>query len=75
MGENEGSSDAAQRAQSATDTTTPPKNGGFLSRVIGALSPGEAASAPPALSQSKPQQSHGMINLRRMRVEDVAVPK
>ncbi|MEO0501914.1 MAG: hemolysin family protein [Pseudomonadota bacterium] len=75
MGENDGSSDAAQRAQSATDTTTPPQNGGFLSRVIGALSPGEAASAAPEPQQARPVQSHGMINLRRMRVEDVAVPK
>lgn len=86
MGEIDGSSDAAQRAQSDHDTTTgtdanngteisePQQTGGFFSRVIGALSPSDVGQ--PALDQPMPhQQSHGMINLRRMRVEDVAVPK
>jgi len=74
MGENDGSSDAAQRAQSDHDTTETSPNGGFLARVIGALSPSEAPDTPPETPNPSPQ-SHGMINLRRMRVEDVAVPK
>jgi len=74
MGENDGSSGAAPRAQSDNDTTPPSANGGFLARVIGALSPSDEAPAPPGPPAPRPQ-SHGMINLRRMRVEDVAVPK
>ncbi len=74
MGENDGSSGAAHRAQSDNDTTEPTTGNGFFSRVIGALSPSEAPESPPDSPSPRPQ-SHGMINLRRMRVEDVAVPK
>ena len=74
MGENDGSSDAAQRAQSDNDTDQTVQTGGFFARVIGALSPSEATVVEDD-SQSHPRpQGHGMINLRRMRVEDVAVP-
>lgn len=85
MGENDGSSDAAQRAQSDLDTTKqtgdnndaetnePQQTGGFFSRVIGALSPSDVDQ--PASDRPLPhQQIHGIVNLRRMRVEDVAVP-
>ncbi|WP_147111437.1 hemolysin family protein [Tateyamaria sp. syn59] len=74
MGDTDGSSDAAQRAQSDTDMTEPSKSGGFLSRVIGALSPSDSDDASSDAPALRPQ-SHGMINLRRLRVEDVAVPK
>ncbi|MEL6620778.1 MAG: hemolysin family protein [Pseudomonadota bacterium] len=74
MGENDGSSEAAQRAQSDNDTNSPSSNGGFLARVIGALSPADTAQETAPVDTPRPQ-SHGMINLRRMRVEDVAVPK
>ncbi|WP_299281301.1 hemolysin family protein [uncultured Tateyamaria sp.] len=73
MGENDGSSDAAQRAQSDNDTTKTAASGGFLARVIGALSPADTSETSPEIAPPRPQ-SHGMINLRRMRVEDVAVP-
>lgn len=77
MGENDGSSGAAQRAQSDTDTDTDTgetaQTGGFFSRVIGALSPSEAPSDSDTSNTAR-LQSHGIINLRRMRVEDVAVP-
>lgn len=78
MGDNDGQSDAAQRAHVETDTTSEPdtsRTGGFLSRVIGALSPSEAQPAEPAVTtpQERPQ-THGMINLRRMSVEDVSIP-
>ncbi|MEO0400891.1 MAG: hemolysin family protein [Pseudomonadota bacterium] len=73
MGENDGSSGAAPRAQSDNDTTEPSQTGGFLARVIGALSPSDTDEATPEPTEQRPQ-SHGMINLRRMRVEDVAVP-
>lgn len=74
MGENDGSSDAAQRAQSDNDTSDTSQTNGFFARVIGALSPSDTKSEAPNTGSQRPQ-SHGMINLRRMRVEDVAVPK
>ncbi|MFT4707610.1 MAG: magnesium and cobalt transporter [Ascidiaceihabitans sp.] len=69
-------------ANTVTDTDlsenqkTTARSGSFLSRVISALSPADmnvAAEAAPQTIGSK--FSHGMMNLRRMRVEDVAVPK
>ncbi|GGX51652.1 conjugation transfer protein [Tateyamaria omphalii] len=74
MGDIDGSSDAAQRAQSDTDMTEPSNSGGFLARVIGALSPSDSTQSKSEVPPPRPQ-SHGMINLRRLRVEDVAVPK
>ncbi|MEP1355688.1 MAG: hemolysin family protein [Tateyamaria sp.] len=73
MGENDGSSGAAQRAQSDNDTKEPLQAGGFFARVIGALTPSETNGVEDAVDAPRPQE-HGMINLRRMRVEDVAVP-
>ncbi|WP_223428470.1 hemolysin family protein [Tateyamaria pelophila] len=73
MGENDGSSDAAQSAQSDSDTGSTSQNSGFFARVIGALSPSDTDIEPTENGSQRPQ-SHGMINLRRMRVEDVAVP-
>lgn len=81
----DGSSDAAPRAQpdqgkpdQGTPETQPPtaKSGGFFSRFIGALSPGDVGEevqveTPTVLGPA----DRGMINLRRMRVEDVAIPK
>ena len=52
------------------------RSGSFLSRVIGALSPADVDVAEEVAPQSIGSKfSHGMMNLRRMRVEDVAVPK
>lgn len=84
MGDTDGSSSAAHSAQPSSqhtsDATPAPahdSNGSFFSRVISALSP-----APEEEDTPDPQQPaqlrhgpHGMINLRRMRVEDVAIPK
>ena len=80
MGDNDGSSDAAQRAQPDeemdSEADSQSRQGGFFSRVIGALSPSdsngtEVMTPPPADRVT----SRGMINLRRMRVDDVAIPK
>ncbi|KIN61899.1 Hemolysin [Sulfitobacter noctilucicola] len=80
MGDNDGSSDAAQSAQPDDNTTSTDdanaKSGGFFSRVIEALSPsdsdaGEEMTPPPVDRVS----ARGMMNLRRMRVDDVAIPK
>ena len=80
MGDNDGSSDAAQRAHpdedidQSEDSTA--KTGGFFSRVIGALSPSETNESdemtPPPVDRLS---ARGMMNLRRMRVDDVAIPK
>lgn len=74
MGDIDGSSDAAHRARSDSDMTEPSQSGGFLARVIGALSPSDQNTEMSEVPSPRPQ-SHGMINLRRLRVEDVAVPK
>jgi magnesium and cobalt transporter len=79
MGDTDGSSDAAQRARdelTASQDPEPARQGGFFSRVIEALSPSEDdASDGQQTPHQQRQQTHGMINLRRMRVEDVSVPK
>lgn len=78
MGDNDGQSEAAQRAHVEADTTTeldPSRSGGFFSRVIGALSPSESETEDPVSTTPQDRiQTHGMINLRRMRVEDVSIP-
>ena len=80
MGEQDGSSEAAQRAQSMIGTPhpedgSPPETGGFFTRVINALSPGPEDTPETDAGPAQEVRSHGMMNLRRMRVEDVAVPK
>lgn len=60
-------------AQSAPQPEEPPSRPGPLARLFGALRPPLAAEAPePALPVAAPP---GLVNLRKMRVEDVAVPK
>ncbi|WP_299676735.1 hemolysin family protein [uncultured Roseobacter sp.] len=79
MGDNDGQSDAAQRAHVGQDTPPEPeasKQGGFFSRVIEALSPADGETDPPVIEAAPARpQTHGMMNLRRMRVEDVSMPK
>ena len=80
MGDTDGSSDAARRAQD--DELQEPqeeasgRSGGFFSRVIEALSPSDSESdddlTPPAPDRLS---ARGMMNLRNMRVDDVAIPK
>ena len=79
MGEQDGSSSAVRGAQSEEDEQSTDNNGrssGFFSRVMGALSPSENETGEgetPAPSERS--TTHGMINLRRMRVDDVAIPQ
>ena len=82
MGDSDGSSEAARRApieiedNGEDDEHSSARTGGFFSRVIEALSPADSdADAPPAQSSADRLAPHGMINLRRMRVDDVAIPK
>lgn len=78
MGDTDGSSGAAQSALSQTEETPPnsERSSGFFARVIDAFSP--ANGDPSVEGEADPQPltpQHGLINLRRMRVEDVAIPK
>ncbi len=69
----EGSSNAALSAQpKATDKSS----NGFFGRIVKAISTSEEDAADLVETSRSPRpQTHGMINLRRMRVEDVAIPK
>ncbi len=76
----DGSSSAAQSAPHPDDKSAGQSKSGFFSRVIGALSPTDAGDPIPQnipqVANGVPQQaSPGMVNLRRMRVEDVMIPK
>lgn len=72
MGDIDGSSGAAQRAQDNEDSSG---QSGFIGRLMGALTPGQAVNGidDDQPSQQEPPR-HGIMNLRRMRVEDVAIP-
>lgn len=74
MGEDDGSSMAAQRAPDRENEDTP----GLLGRLIGALrvpSETEPGHGPELAPVSGAAPSLGLGNLRRLRVEDVAIPK
>lgn len=75
MGDTDGSSNAAQRALEQTSTSTP--RPGFFRRIIGALSPSDIGEVvdTEAVAQLPRHQADGLINLRRMNIEDVAIPK
>ncbi|NOD93102.1 CBS domain-containing protein [Ruegeria sp. HKCCD4884] len=75
MGETDGSSRAAHSAQPQDGSNTIEEKSGFFSRIFDAFSGDEAQPQPVANGQDgTASQSRGMINLRRMRVEDVAIP-
>ncbi len=78
----DGSSIAAHSAHGQIDpthSTVAAKRGGFFSKLIGAISPNDDAEPvqSPETVDFVPAASnaHGMLNLARMRVDDVAVPK
>ncbi|MEE4189322.1 MAG: magnesium/cobalt efflux protein, partial [Roseobacter sp.] len=79
MGDNDGSSDAARSAREQISPPQQPeeaRQSGFFSRVFEALSPSDQTDQRPEFEKANDRpQTHGMINLRRMRVEDVMVPK
>ncbi|MFP3383576.1 MULTISPECIES: hemolysin family protein [Tritonibacter] len=79
MGDIEGSSNAAQSALQDIEAMEPTLNGaetpGFLSKIFGSFSQTTEDDAPEQdggeiLADPPP----GMMNLRRLRVEDVAIP-
>ncbi len=73
MGETSDGTDEGQGAPQSDDSSP---SRGFFGRILDALSPSEEAPADadarPAAGQPA---SHGIGNLRRLRVDDVAVPK
>ncbi len=70
----EGSSGAAQGAQRDQSSDQSSEGGGILAKLFG-RKPSEPTRQPTATDQAPRQQMHGMVNLSRMRVEDVAIPK
>ncbi|MCF6445615.1 transporter associated domain-containing protein [Nereida sp. MMG025] len=78
----DGSSSAAQGAQNQPQTTEPTpdteraiaKSDGFFSRIIGALSPSDVEDTP-AQPTEMARPTHGMVNLRRLQLDDIAIPK
>ncbi len=63
------------RTEEPTDDAAEGPSRGFFSRIIEALSPSDASGSDEAASPAIAGQMPGISNLRRMRVEDVAVPK
>ena len=79
MGDIEGSSNAAQSAlqdkNSAAPETGVAQPTGILGRIFGSLTHTEPDQTNGTNGHVSPQvQPHGIINLSRMRVEDVAIP-
>ena len=74
MGDND---DSSKAAHGALGTSNMNGRAGVFRRLFGLAAKGGTQPAPvsdPRVVQG-PAQVHGMINLRRMRVEDVAIPK
>ncbi|MBT3141719.1 magnesium/cobalt efflux protein [Phaeobacter gallaeciensis] len=75
MGETDGSSNAAQRAQPQDMKQISTEKLGLFSRIKDAFtSPENSEVLPENGHPAVVAEPHGMINLRRMRVEDVAIP-
>ena len=70
---------SAASATAATDNEGEAGQRGFFGRLIDAFSPDQTQPKPDAQKDAAPTAqvaaSHGIINLRRLRVDDVAVPK
>jgi len=75
MGDTDGSSRAAQSALPENGNNDTEEKSGFFTRIIDAFSShGEEEAGLINGHESVSSQPRGMINLRRMRVEDVAIP-
>lgn len=62
---------AGQPPETEDDSSAPDGRSGFFSRLLDALTPADAATEEGAKPGGPPR---GMVNLHRMRVEDVAIP-
>ncbi len=69
--------DGSIAAQSAQDDPTEQPSRGFMGRLFDALSPNDTSEDEISERQGPMMPSHmqGVLNLRRMRVEDVSIPK
>jgi len=76
MGSSNDGSTAAPGALSdlTDDERSDPAQRGFFGRIFSAFSPGSDAAAT-ADAEARPEASAGLGALRRMRVDDVAIPK
>ncbi|WP_037310897.1 hemolysin family protein [Ruegeria halocynthiae] len=75
MGDTDGSSMAAQSAQPKDSSDKIEERSGFFSRLVDAFSTQSDDSTELSNGHEVDKvQPRGMINLRRMRVEDVAIP-
>ena len=76
---NDGSAEARAAAAPAPEGPTEPPERGFLGRLLNAFSPADPVEAPLVAPASTAVAGgavlHGLSNLRRLRVDDVAVPK
>lgn len=82
MGDTDDSSNAAHGAHGTKietdDHEDPSETGGMFSRLRGFFGGADAGEESQANGHAEPPpkaQSHGLVNLRRMRVEDVSIPK
>ena len=80
MGSSTEQSGPADSAGLQTDDPDDPPQRGFFGRLINAFSPADPQSAKsstvePAAPVVQVIATHGMSNLRRLRVDDVAIPK
>lgn len=80
MGSNNDGSGAAHGAQGTGHTETEPQQRGFLGRLFGAFSGADSQAGASEDAAEKTQtlgspSLHGIGNLRRLRVDDVAIPK
>ncbi len=78
MGSSTDGSGAAPGALTQTDDPEEPASRGFFGRLMNKLSPADQAGADPVVSATAPvavTTLHGIGNLRRLRVDDVAIPK
>lgn len=68
---------ALNRAEAQDEEAAEGASRGFFSRIIGRLTPSDASEDDPNASTAAAVQTPmpGMGNLRRLRVEDVAIPK
>ena len=80
MGSSTEQSGPAPSGALLTDDPEDPPQRGFFGRLRGAFSSGETAPSKPESHEPTPPvvqvaATHGMSNLRRLRVDDVAIPK
>jgi magnesium and cobalt transporter len=72
------SNDGPSAAQGAQDPTEGGQRG-FLGRILSALSPSESTTAAPRATETQASANAAVLpgigNLRRLRVDDVAIPK